>query len=81
MKATTLSILALADALGIREQLLEDLRELVAEKVYFSPEKVAERYEVSLSAVKKWRADGLLIPSFKVSGGTCRYNPERPHRF
>lgn len=74
MNATTVAILALADALpGGRNALLQDLAPLCGDKVYFSPEAVARRYDVSLSCVKTWRSKGLLIPSMKIPGGTARY--------
>lgn len=74
MTATTLAILALADALpGGRESLLNDLAPLCGTKVYYSPEAVAQRYDVSLSCVKAWRAKGMLVPSVKIPGGTARY--------
>lgn len=74
MNATTVAILALADSLpGGRNALLQDLAPLVGDKLYFSPEAVAKRYDVSLSCVKTWRAKGLLTPSMKIPGGTARY--------
>ena len=74
MTATTIAILSLADALpGGREALLNDLAPLCGKKVYYSPEAVAKRYDVSLSCVKTWRSKGLLIPSMKIPGGTARY--------
>lgn len=74
MNATTVAILALADALpGGREALLKDLAPLCGDKLYFSPEAVARRYDVSLSCVKMWRRKGLLTPSMKIPGGTARY--------
>jgi|GEM_PF-5995098 len=74
MNATTVAILALADALpGGRTALLKDLAPLCGDKVYFSPEAVASRYDVSLSCVKMWRSKGLLVPSMKIPGGTSRY--------
>ena len=74
MNATTVAILALADALpGERETLLKDLAPLCGDKLYFSPEAVARRYDVSLSCVKMWRRKGLLTPSMKIPGGTARY--------
>lgn len=74
MNATTVAILALADSLpGGRNALLQDLAPLVGDKLYFSPEAVAKRYDVSLSCIKTWRAKGLLTPSMKIPGGTARY--------
>ena len=75
MNAATTAILALADATvpGGREALLDDLAQLLADRKYYSAEKVAERYDVSLSCVKVWRGKGLLVPSMKIPGGTARY--------
>ncbi len=73
MNATSLALLQLADSFGMREQFLEDIKPLVAERLHFSPERVAERYDVSLSSIKSWRAQGLLTPSLKIPGGTARY--------
>lgn len=75
MKSNTLAILTLADAVfpGGRAELLDDLMPLCRDKVYFSPEAVAKRYDVSLSCVKVWRAKGLLVPSLKIPGGSVRY--------
>lgn len=74
MNATTIALLNLADALpGGRAAILEDIAPLISDKVFFSPEAVAKRYDVSLSCVKTWRAKGLLIPSMKIPGGTARY--------
>ena len=75
MKAQTAALLLFADATfeGGRDELLKDLIPLLADKKFFSPEKVAERYDVSLSTVKVWRRDGKLTPSLKIPGGTARY--------
>ena len=74
MNATTVAILSLSDALpGGREAFLKDLAPLCGDKLYFSPEAVAKRYDVSLSCVKMWRSKGLLTPSMKIPGGTARY--------
>lgn len=82
MNATTAAILTMCDSLpGGREQLLTDLMPLVADKVYFSPESVARRYDVSLAAVKVWRKKNLIVPSLKIPGGTARYTLADLHRF
>ena len=82
MNATTAAILTMCDSLpGGREQLLNDLMPLMAEKIYFSPEAIARRYDVSLAAVKVWRSKGLLAPSLKIPGGTARYTLADLHRF
>lgn len=82
MKATTAAILTMADALpGGREQLLNDLMPLMAEKIFFSAESVAKRYDVSIPTVKVWRSKKLLIPSLKIAGGTARYTLADLHRF
>ncbi len=73
MNATSLALLQLADSLGMRDQFLEDIKPLVAERLHYSPERVAERYDVSLSSIKSWRAKGLLTPSLKIPDGTARY--------
>ena len=74
MNATTAAVLALCDTFpGGREQLIEDLLPIIAERKFFSAEKVAERYDMSLACVKVWRAKGLLVPSMKIPGGTARY--------
>lgn len=72
---TTQAILALADTLpGGREAFLAEIAPIVGDKIYFSAESVAERYDVSLSCVKKWRESGKLKPSLKVGEGTARYS-------
>lgn len=82
MHATTAAILTMADALpGGREQLLNDLMPLMADKIFFSPEAIARRYDVSLPTVKLWRAKGLLCPSLKIPGGTARYTLSDLHKF
>lgn len=82
MNATSAAILTMADALpGGREQLLNDLMPLMAEKIFFSPEAVARRYDVSLAAVKVWKTKGLLNPSLKIPGGTARYTLADLHKF
>lgn len=82
MNATSAAILTMADALpGGREQLLNDLMPLMAEKIFFSPEAVARRYDVSLAAVKVWRSKNLLVPSLKIPGGTARYTLADLHKF
>lgn len=82
MNATSAAILTMADALpGGREQLLNDLMPLMAEKIFFSPEAVAKRYDVSLPTVKVWKAKGLLSPSLKIPGGTARYTLADLHKF
>ncbi len=82
MHATTAAILTMCDSLpGGRDQLLTDLVPLLADKVYFSPEAIAKRYAVSLSAVKVWRSKNLLVPSLKIPGGTARYTLADLHRF
>lgn len=74
MKASTMAILALTEALpGGRAEFLKDMAPLVADKIYFSPEAVAKRYDVTVSCVKSWRAKGILVPSMKIPGGTARY--------
>lgn len=74
MDATTSAILNLLDTLPQgRSSILSDLAPQISDKVFFSPEAVAKRYDVSLSCVKTWRAKGLLIPSMKIPGGTARY--------
>lgn len=82
MHATTAAILTMCDSLpGGREQLLNDLTPLLADKVFFSPEAIAKRYDVSLATVKVWRSKNLLTPSLKVPGGTARYTLADLHRF
>ena len=82
MNATTAAILVMCDSLpGGREQLLNDLIPLMADKIYFSHEAIARRYDVSLSAVKVWRSKNLLTPSLKIPGGTARYTLADLHRF
>lgn len=82
MNATTAAILSMCDALpGGREQLLNDLMPLMADKIYFSHEAIARRYDVSLATVKVWRGKNLIVPSLKIPGGTVRYSLADLHRF
>lgn len=83
MTPATLAMLTLADATlpGGRNQLIDELLPLLAEKKYFSAETVARRYDVSLSCVKSWAAKRLLTPSFKIPGGTARYTLADLHAF
>ena len=75
MKAETIALLNYVDATfpGGRAAFFEDVAPLLVDKVFFSPESLAKRYDVSLSCIKTWRAKGLLIPSMKIPEGTTRY--------
>lgn len=76
MTAQTLAILNLADALlkGGRQTLIAELADDLATRKYYTTEAVAERYSVSKEAVKKWRENGILVPSLRISNGTVRYS-------
>ena len=75
MKAETAAILALADTIYPhgREDLIADLHTLIRDKKFLTIEDVAERYQVSPSCVKQWRAAGKITPSLKMAGGTVRF--------
>ena len=77
MRAITQHILSLADELpGGRESFLDDIAHLLADRQYFSPDDLAERYRVSLSTIKHWKSIGLITPSLKIDNGTSRYTLE-----
>ena len=75
MNAQTLAILNLADQLvkGGRQALIADLADELATRKYLSTDEVAERYSVSQACVKKWRENGVLVPSLRINNGTVRY--------
>lgn len=75
MTPQTLAILNLADQLikGGRQALIADLADELALRKYLSTDEVAERYSVSQACVKKWRENGVLVPSLRINNGTVRY--------
>ena len=75
MKPQTLAMLVLADSVFPkgREEFIRDLIPSLALKKFLTIEDIAERYQVSISAVKTWIAAGKLVPALKIPGGTARY--------
>ena len=83
MTAQTAAILNLADAVlkGGRQALIAELADELATRKYYTADAVAERYSVSKEAVKKWRENGMLTPSLRISNGTVRYSLADLERF
>lgn len=76
MTAQIQAILNLADAVlkGGRQALISELADDLAARKFYTADAVAERYSVSKEAVKKWRENGTLVPSLRISNGTVRYS-------
>jgi hypothetical protein len=76
MDPKTAAILNLCDATGIRDVVTSDIAAMKASETYFTPKEVAKRYGVSLSSIKYWQKQGMLVPSLKIDSGTVRYTLE-----
>lgn len=76
MRAETIAILNMADAMGNygREQLLADLEKLVLDKKFYTCAELAARYGVTIQTLNNWETAGILQPDLRVGKGCVRYS-------
>lgn len=69
------AILDIADRIPgySRHDLLQEMRVILHDQIYYSQSEIAAKYGVSLSCVKKWAEAGDLVATFHRPGGIIRY--------
>ena len=56
-----------------RHDLLQEMRVILHDQIFYSQSEIANKYGVSLAAVKKWAEAGDLVATFHRPGGIIRY--------
>lgn len=56
-----------------RHDLLQEMRVILHDQIFYSQSEIAAKYGVSLAAVKKWAEAGDLVATFHRPGGIIRY--------
>ena len=83
MNLLTVKLLDIADMLFPRgrDEFLDDVMPVLKDRHFYTTEELAERYRVTPNTIKNWRAQGKLVPSLKIPGGSVRYSPADLHNF